>query len=67
MKKINIFVNGTYICSTMRARTCREAVARFLADPCYMGRREAYGQQYTGMVKADIDGAKVRAYFEKGN
>ena len=27
-KKINIFYNGVYMCSTNQARTCKEAVER---------------------------------------
>ena len=36
-KKIDIYVNGAYICSTERARTCREAVQNFKMRPEYAG------------------------------
>lgn len=50
-KKIDIFVNGRYVCSTNMSRTCREAVEGFFKRGCF-------GED----VKT---GDKVRAYFSK--
>lgn len=38
-KKIDIYVNGTYTCSTMQSRTIKEAIDRFKAYPKWMGLR----------------------------
>jgi hypothetical protein len=35
--KIDIFVNGIYVCSTNQSKTCKEAKDKFLHNPVYMG------------------------------
>lgn len=36
MRKIDIYHNEEYVCSTTQSRTCREAKERFLKNPEYM-------------------------------
>ncbi len=38
-KKIDIYVNGVFTCSTMQSRTINEAIDRFKANPKWMGLR----------------------------
>lgn len=38
MKKIDIYVNGVYVCSTTRSRTTKEAKQKFIQNPVYMGK-----------------------------
>ena len=33
--KIDIYVNHKYVCSTMQAKNCKEAVAKFSKNPTY--------------------------------
>lgn len=62
-KKIDIFVNGRYVCSTNQARTCREAVEKFMANPRWQGLR---ADGHLGEVSLDIYKVeKVRAFFSK--
>jgi hypothetical protein len=40
MRKIEIFVNGVYMCTTTQSKTCREAREKFLrANPQYASAR----------------------------
>jgi len=54
MKKINLYVNGKYICSTMQSKTCREAVPRFKMEPRYAGMT---GPNKLGMVAYMVHGS----------
>ena len=58
-KKINIYLNGVYICSTNQARTCKEAKERVeaLRGRCLMvaGRGAFY-------ISED---AKITAFYDK--
>ena len=58
-KKINIFYNGVYMCSTNQARTCKEAREKVesLRGRCLMvaGRGVFY----------IAEGAKITAFYDK--
>lgn len=58
-KKINIYINGVYVCSTNQARTCKEARERVesFRGRCLMvaGRGAFYISE----------GAKITAKFDK--
>ena len=58
-KKINIFYNGVYMCSTNQARTCKEAVKRVesFRGRCLMvaGRGAFY----------IAEGVKITAFYDK--
>lgn len=57
-KKINIYVNGTYICSTMQAKTCRDAVRNFKMRPEYAG-MTSKSPARLGIVACQIHGEDV--------
>ena len=57
-KKINIFLNGVYICSTNQSRTCKEAIKIFIERPYYASINP-------DIVKVNIAGGKVTAHFQK--
>ena len=57
-KKINIFLNGVYICSTNQSRTCKEAIKNFIERPYYASINP-------DIVKVNIAGRKVTAHFQK--
>ena len=40
MKKIDIFRDGQYICTTMQAKTCKEAITNFYEKPWYEGLKQ---------------------------
>lgn len=42
-KKIDLFYNGVYLCSTNQSRTCREAIASYLD-------RVSLREHYLGLV-----------------
>jgi hypothetical protein len=35
MRKIDIYYNGQYVCSTTQSKTCKEAKERFILNPSY--------------------------------
>lgn len=39
-RKIDIYNNGEYVCTTTQSKTCREAVERFCQNPSYYGIRK---------------------------
>lgn len=58
-KKINIFLNGAYLCSTNQAKTCKEAKKRAEA---WRGRCLIVAGR--GAVKIK-ESDKITAYFDK--
>lgn len=46
-KKINLFYNGDYLCSTNQSKTCKDAVKRYLE-------RITYYSYYNGLVDRQI-------------
>ena len=65
MKKINIYVNGRYICSTTQAKTCLEAVLKFKMKPKYAG-LVSKNPARLGMVSYMVHGSdNVTARFAK--
>lgn len=65
MKKINIYVNGSYVCSTMQSRTCREAVQKFRARPEYAGMVSREPARL-GMVNRPLSPSdKITAHFAR--
>ena len=40
MKKIDIFRDGQYLCTTTQAKTCKQAIANFYEKPWYEGMRK---------------------------
>ena len=45
-KKIDLFINGKYICSTIRYKTCKDFIQRVKEDGFiqWQGLKEFYGQ-----------------------
>lgn len=60
MPKIDIYVNGVYVCSTTQRKNIKEAKDEFLANPSYAG--------LSGTVRLqNIDSSRVVAkYAGKG-
>jgi len=63
MKKIDIFVDGQYKCTTTRSKTCKEAVQNFVDDPWYQGMRKDGTIGY--IIILDAGKRKVTANFQK--
>jgi len=62
MKKIDIFVDGKYTCTTTRSKTCKEAIEKFVNDPFYEGLRK--DNTIGNIVILDIEKRKVTANFQ---
>ena len=58
-RKIDLFYDGTYICSTTWARTCREAKAVLLEN------NGSYGNQKIVQLFGKVDPSKLVAHFSK--
>ena len=58
-RKIDLFYDGAYICSTTRSRTCREAKAALLEN------NGSYGHQKVVQLFGKVDPSKIVAHFSK--
>ena len=58
-RKIDLFYNGAYICSTTWARTCKEAKAVLLENS------GGYGYQKVVQLFGKVDPSKIVAHFSK--
>lgn len=60
MRKIDIYNNGKYVCTTTRSKTCKQAVERFQAKPWYHGMRKdgTFGDIIL------LDASKITARFQ---
>ena len=58
-RKIDLFYNGAYICSTTWSRTCREAKAALLEN------NGSYGYQKIVQLFGKVDPSKLLAHFSK--
>lgn len=68
-KKIEIYYKGEYICTTMRSRTCKEALLNFIENPYVF---DIYNFRYKTSYYSDllnncIDSKKIRARIKKEN
>lgn len=62
-KKIDIYVDGEYTCSTMQSKSLKEAKEKFLKDPSWQGR---VGQNKLGKNKLDnIEKHEVTVKYNK--
>ena len=61
MKKIDIFRDGQYLCTTTQAKTCKEAIENFYEKPYY------YGLQENGLFgwKIILAPKNITAHFQK--
>ena len=60
-RKINIYYNGQYICSTIRRKTVKEAKENFISNPVWQGLKV---DGTIGECKIDnIDITKVKCSF----
>jgi hypothetical protein len=59
-RKINIFKNGEYLCSSTQRKTCKEAVEKFKENPTYQG--YTYGLGMTE-ITVDVECNKITANF----
>jgi hypothetical protein len=59
-RKINIFKNGEYLCSTEQRKTCKEAVEKFKEKPTYQGYVKGLG--FTE-ITIDIECNTITANF----
>lgn len=64
-KKINLYFNGDYVCSTNQSKTCKEARARYLET------LEIKRHSFAGMTLIDERISKrpdlLKAWFDKGD
>lgn len=59
MKKIDIFFNGKYLCSTNQARTCKDA------KTSYLGMLENRSYPMKGDKEILDNPKKLKAFFDK--
>jgi hypothetical protein len=59
-RKIDIYNDGKYICTTTQSKTCREAIERFYQKPVYQGMRND-GTIGTIII---LHPGKVTAYYQ---
>jgi hypothetical protein len=63
MKKIDIYYNGNYVCSTTQRKTCKEAKEKFAANPVWQGLKN---DNTIGQCKIEnIQFDKIKCYFSK--
>jgi len=62
MRKIHIYKNGVYVCTTMQKKTCRDAVKDFKEKPFYVG---WYKETYMEIPIVLKDTDKITAHFAK--
>lgn len=58
-RKIDLFYNELYICSTTWAKTCKEAKA------VLVGSKDNYGNKKTVQLFGEVDSSKLVAHFSK--
>ena len=67
MKKIDLFYNGQYLCSTNMSKTCREAKARLLEVYSHNVNSAAYSERYRARMTETLNNTSLlKAYFSKG-
>ena len=61
-RKIEIYADGKYVCTTTQSKTLAEVVAKFKANPVVQGRRE---DGLLGPLKYDVSKVNITAGFVK--
>lgn len=59
MKKIDIFLNGAYLCSTNQSRTCKEAKEKII------NKKRVFIAGLPNKIVEIKDGDKVTAFYSK--
>lgn len=62
-KKIDLFFDGKYLCSTNNSKTCKQAKERYIANAKYT--KEYFNVSANNLDKILANTEKVKAYFDK--
>jgi hypothetical protein len=63
MKKIDIYYDSKYVCSTMQSKTCKEAKEKFAINPVWQGLKDNNTIGQCKIENIEID--KIKCYFTK--